>query len=114
MKHPKVTLTAKSYYGMALYTVFLIIAALGGIGDMEWAENIYTFVTVLYLFLLIFSTLVKSELKPIKQYIALYFLHVLFNAAMGWWWLTIWWIIIIVCAAICMGNWTAKYNKGEK
>lgn len=102
MKKENIKLTPQNYVGLGMFWVILVIGAIGGIENQKWAENIYTFLSFGFMVIFVLSALVKTKFKPVKQFIATYFIHVLFCVAMGWWWLVIYWIILTISAGVGM------------
>lgn len=113
MKREKIELTKNNYFGLASFWGFLLIGIIGGLLDQKWAENIYTFLSICLMIIFIFTAILKAKLRPIKENFATFFIHVLFNVAMGWWWLVIYWIITIMCLGIGMHHYleTSKETK---
>jgi hypothetical protein len=97
-------LTKANWSGLGMFALVLAVGVLGGIGKFVWAENIYTFMSVVIMVIFFSTALMKSKLKPLKEFIGMYFLHVLFCVAMGWWWLCLWWLITTCAAGVGMSN----------
>ncbi len=97
-------LTKQNYIGLAIDWGVLVIGILGGLAGQNWAENIYTFLSTVIMIIFVASIVMKSKFRPIKQFVATYFIHVLFCVAMGWWMLTFWWVIVTIGAGVGMSN----------
>jgi hypothetical protein len=106
-----VKLTKANVSGLIMFAVVLLVGVLGGVANQAWAENIYTFLSVVATVIFVGTAFMKSRLKPLKQYIAMYFVHVLFCVAMGWWWLVLLWVITTVAAGIGMSNYMDAAKK---
>ena len=104
-------LTKQNYIGLSMMFGILAIGVIGGYGGKEWAENIYTFLSTLLMIIFMGAALVKSKFKPIKQFMAIYFIHVLFCVSLGWWWLMLWWLVTCVSAGVAM-NYYLESLKG--
>ena len=105
MPHMKsLPLTQRNYVGLAMFWGVLLIGVLGGLVDQKWAENIYTFLSTVAMIIFVAAALIKSKFRPVKQFIATYFIHVLFCVSMGWWWLCVWWILVTIGAGVSMSN----------
>ncbi len=109
----KFELSNKNYIALAVLTTFLIIGILGGVAEQKWAENIYTFITIVVTILLAASALVKTEFKPIKQFVGMYSFHILFCVAMGWWWLCICWLVATTSLMLCINNFITTKEKDK-
>jgi len=97
-------LTKQNYVGLAMMVGILVVGIIGGYGKQQWAENIYTFLSVVLMIIFMGAALFKSKFKPIKQFMAVYFIHVLFCVSLGWWWVMLWWILTCVSVGVSMSN----------
>jgi len=102
MKKEEIKLSTNNYIGLAMFWVILAIGFTGGVAEQKWAENIYTFLTFGFMIIFVLAALVKTKFKPVKQFIATYFIHVMFCVAMGWWWLCLYWVITLISAGVGM------------
>ena len=100
----KIELTKKNYYGMGVLLVILLIGLIGALGKQEWAENIYTFISIVLMGLFIYMEVVKTKVKPIKQYLMISVILILFSVAADWWWVGLYWCVITISMGICMSN----------
>lgn len=101
MKKEKIELNRNNYIGLTMFCIMLALGAVGGIAEQKWAENIYTFLTICLMIAFIVTALSQTEFRPVKEYLAIFFIHALFSAAMGWM-LFICWIFIMMSMSMGM------------
>ena len=95
-------LTKRNIIALIVGFGFFIIGVAGGIFDQKWAENIYTFWTIVLLVVAFFAAISKTALVSRKISLILYGLCLAICVVTGWWFLTTGWVIIICCIAYCM------------
>jgi len=96
MKKETIKLTRKNFNGLLLFWGILLLGILGGLAKQNWAENVYVIISFICMIIFIPVPLLKSKIKPIKHFIATYFINVLFCISMGWWWVGSYWLIITI------------------
>lgn len=115
IKPEKIVLSKQNYVGLAICFGILALGAIGGIAkNQQWAENIYTFITIGLAIIFVFSALLKAKFKPIREFAGAFFIHAIFCAAMGWWWLCLYWIIIDIALLVCMHFYIEDYERKQK
>jgi len=107
------TLTKQNYVGLAILWGLLALGAIGGYGHQQWSENIYTFMSTLLAVIVVVAAIAKGKVRPLKQFMATYFIHVLFCVSLGWWWLMLWWLAICIATGFAMHNYL-EGAKGEE
>ncbi len=110
-------ITRENVTSIGILGLLLILAMMGSVGEIKWAENIYTLASVVMFIIALVIVFIKhSKIDPSAELVSVDFLHVLFCVSAGWWWLCILWIGITVSIASCM-IWTLptleEQNKSE-
>jgi len=98
MKTENVKLRKNNYLALIMFWVILLFGVLGGIANQNWAENIYVFLSFIFMVGFVISALARIPQYHLKEFVSTYFIHVLFCVGMGWWWLCLYWLLI-TCSA---------------
>jgi predicted membrane protein len=109
----KIQLTKKNYFGMGMLLGILLIGIIGAVGEYEPAENIFTFISLILMFLFIYTALVQDKIKPIKQFIIINVFIILFCVGADWWWVSLYWMIILLAKGSCMINYINDAKKKD-
>ena len=115
MEKESLPLNKKNYITIGVLIVFMVVGAIGGFFNQQWAENIYTFWSSFVMAVFICFALSKAKLRPSKPFIVMYTLNLFMCVALGWWWLVVWWIVTHICCFYGIYLWDLKHNpKPEK
>ncbi len=110
-------ITKDNVVSIGILGLLLILAMMGSVGELKWAENIYMVASAaMFIVALQIVFIKRPQINPSAELISVDSLHVLFCVSAGWWWLAILWIGITISIATCM-IWTLpileEQNKSE-
>ena len=109
----KYQLTKKNYFGMSMLLSILLIGVVGAVREYEPAENIFTFISLILMFLFIYMAVAQDKIRPIKQIIIINVFIVLFCVGADWWWVSLYWMIILIAKGCCMVNYINDAKKKD-